>query len=578
MLVRVFLLFFIAVTAVGCAHVKHDGVKKSVVEIKDSTIVQNEEKKSQEQSEPLELDAQLLYTLLGGELAGQRGEIGLASAFYGLAAEHSKNSEIALRAAQVALYSKDLVAAKTAVDILVQNNNLSAQTRRLVLTVYLRLGDTKKSLEQIRMLLNDSDIPIRNALLAVGDMVSRHASEDVATEVMAELVKEFTSNAAIYLARSQMMMNFDEMERAFEDAEKATQLDKEWQTGYVQLARVLEKQGKRERALNVLKQAAEQNEARQLLMGYGQLLAQDGQYQEAKQQFLKMLSKEPNYPDARFAIGLVYLKLDDVLHAKESFARLYEDKAFQAKAAFYLGRIHYQQKEYEDAITWFKKVEDGAGYIDAQASMAMIYMQTGDTASSRSVLQTLRNRFPKESTRFYLLEAELLTEAEQFAVLYELMTEAVKEDADNLMLRYARSIAATEVGELAMAEQDLLLILSKEPKNVNALNALGYTLASKTFRFKEARQYLTQAITLKPNDSAIMDSMGWLSYREGRYEEALVLLEKAYKKMPEGEIAAHLGETLWMLGRQKEARTLWEEALKKDTENRYLIEVLKRLQ
>jgi Flp pilus assembly protein TadD len=208
----------------------------------------------------------------------------------------------------------------------------------------------------------------------------------------------------------------------------------------------------------------------------------------------------------------------------------------------------------------------------------MIHMQAGEVALSQSILQKLRNKLPKESARFYLLEAELLMEAEQFTVSYAVMTEAVSEHADNLMLRYARSIAATEVGELAVAEQDLLLIISKEPENVNALNALGYTLASKTFRFKEARRYLTQANSLKPNDSAIMDSLGWLNYREGRYEEALVLLEKAYKQMPEGEIAAHLGETLWMLGRQKEARELWENALKNDVKNRYLIEVLKRLQ
>ncbi|MGB1702461.1 MAG: tetratricopeptide repeat protein, partial [Cycloclasticus sp.] len=103
------------------------------------------------------------------------------------------------------------------------------------------------------------------------------------------------------------------------------------------------------------------------------------------------------------------------------------------------------------------------------------------------------------------------------------------------------------------------------------------TLASKTFRFKEAREYLTKALALKPNDSAILDSVGWLNYREGQYEKALIFLQKAYSQSPDGEIAAHLGETLWMLGRQNEARQLWQEALKRDKDNRHLIEVLKRL-
>jgi Flp pilus assembly protein TadD len=158
-----------------------------------------------------------------------------------------------------------------------------------------------------------------------------------------------------------------------------------------------------------------------------------------------------------------------------------------------------------------------------------------------------------------------------------LMNEAVNASPDDLSLRYARSIAATELDELTVAEKDLLFVLEREPNDANALNALGYTLASKTFRFKEARQYLSQAISLRPNDSAILDSMGWLNYREGHYEKALVLLQEAYKISPEGEVAAHLGETLWMLGRQKEARQLWEDALKRDADNRHLIEVLKRL-
>jgi len=147
-----------------------------------------------------------------------------------------------------------------------------------------------------------------------------------------------------------------------------------------------------------------------------------------------------------------------------------------------------------------------------------------------------------------------------------------------MALRYTRSIAATEINNLKSAEQDLLFILAKQPDNVDALNALGYTLASKTFRFKEARDYLTKALKLRPHDGAILDSMGWLNYREGHYEQALLLLEKAYEITPEGEIAAHLGEALWTMGRVKDARKVWEEALKQDADNKYLTDVLKRLQ
>jgi len=577
MILKFVLMLFVALS-VGCAHVGKSDVIKVEGAIKTTPSL---EKKAPEAEakvvEPSKLDAALLYSLLGGEVAGQRGNVNMASAFYVDAAKRSNDPQVALRAAQIAMYNKDVVAAKSAIDILVAGGDLSLQSHRLALTVYLRSGDAEKSLSQITSIIQKSDIPQRNALLAIGDIVSRNATKDVANKVINGLIDRYSEEAAIYLARSQISSHFGELEQAEEDAIKVTKLDSSWPVGFAQLALLYERKGETDRALVVLKNAAERLKARPLVMGYGQLLAKNEQYEEAREQFLILLSHEESYPEASFALGLVYLKLDNAIEATKIFKNLYEKKVFSSKSAFYLGRIHYYQKEYEDALLWFGRVSKGAHYIDSHASIAMIKSETGDLQGARSVLQRLRNEYPKDSTRFYLLEAELLMDGQHNKLLYELLTVAINENPDNLSLRYARSIAATELDKLAVAEKDLLFVLEKEPKDVNALNALGYTLASKTFRFKEARRYLAQALSLRPADPAILDSMGWLNYREGHYEDALVLLKKAYSKTPEGEIAAHLGETLWMLGRQKEARAVWEEGLKRDSDNRYLIEVLKRL-
>jgi len=568
----------VAFLSFACAHVGSGRAEKTAPAIKEQAVFENEDaQKTDQVVEPSQLDADLLYSILGGEIAGQRGEVNIASAFYADAAQRSKDPQLALRAAQIALYSKDIAAAKSAVDIFIEDEHVTLQSHHLALTVYLRAGDIEKSKRQIRLLLVNSDIPLRNTLLAIGDLVSRNASEDVAKEMMDELVATNSDEAASYLARSQIMLNFGAFDAAEKDAAKAIQLDSEWQTGYAMLAQILEQKGNTKEALIVLEEASAQFKTAELMMGYGQLLAKDGQYQAAKEVFSRVLVKEVDHVEAMFSLGLVYLKLEEAGQAKEIFEGLYEKRAFQSKAAFYLGQITYRQKEYESAISWFEKVGQGPIFIDSQVNIAMINAEMDDLPAARSVLQRLRNRFPKNSARFYILEAEFLIEAAQHKALYQLMTEAIVKDPDNLALRYARSIAANEIDELKIAEQDLLFILAQEPENVNALNALGYTLASKTFRFKEARKYLTQALSLKPDDSAIIDSMGWLNYREGNYEEALALLETAYRKSPEGEIAAHLGETLWMLGRQEEAKRIWQEGLKKFPSDKYLIEVLKRL-
>lgn len=578
MFLRFLTIAILVAAASSCASVDNGRTAKTAVMEKQAVDAQKiAVGEVVEAVESTPLDEALLFSLLGGELAGQRGEVELAAAFYVDAAKRSRDPQVALRAAQIALYTKDLLVASSMVDILVEGKSPTLETHRLALTVYLKVNDVDKSIQQALMLVEKSEAPLRSALLAIGGIVSQHVDNKVAIAVMTALIKHYPNEASVYLAQSKIYADRGDFTAARASVAQAISLDPEWQAAYVQLAQVFEKENKMQDSLAVLEAASKRFGTAELITAYGQLLAKEGSYQQAKKQFLLSLKKAPSYADARFSLALVYLKLNKPEQAKNALEALYDAGSYKAKAAFYLGQISYQQEAYQEALAWFKKVGQAPGFIDAQANIAMIHAKMGELTMAQSVLQRLRNNAPKLAARFYLLEAELLLEAGQNKQSFGLMTQAINEHSTDLALRYARSIAATELGELQVAENDLLFILAQDPNNVNALNALGYTLASKTFRFKEARQYLTQALLLMPEDSAIIDSMGWLNYREGQYEEALVLLQKAYKKSPQGEIAAHLGETLWMLGRQEEAKRIWQDGLKNDPDDRYLNEVLKRL-
>jgi tetratricopeptide (TPR) repeat protein len=524
------------------------------------------------------LSAELLFNILAGELAGKKGHIPAASAFYTRAATISSDPDLALRAVQVAIFNKDIAAAKSMVNLLLEKGQVNAQVHQLALTVYLAAGDVNKSIVQANALVAASEIPPRNTLLALGDMISRSGNKQVAYGVIDGLIASYAAESAVYLSRSQIDLKFNEAAQAEQDAKKALELAPDWSAPYLQLARVYEKVGNIESGLGVLKGANERFSDHRVSMKYGQLLAHNKQYKEAEQQFMSILDADKNHNEARFSLALVLLKQEKVAAAKAQFLTLRELGGFSSESAFYLGRIDYSGGKLESAITWFKEVGQGRIYIDAQANVAMIKSKLGDLSGARAVAANLRRQFPKKATQFYVLEGELLANENQYSELFELMTEAVGKAPDDLTLRYTRSIAAAELDKIDVVESDLHKVLEKEPDNVNALNALGYTLASKTFRFDEARGYLKKALAFRPNDSAILDSMGWLNYRSGRYEEALVLLEKAYSKQPEAEIATHLGETLWVLGRQQEAKKIWQEASEKFPEDNMLIEALKRIQ
>ena len=119
-------------------------------------------------------------------------------------------------------------------------------------------------------------------------------------------------------------------------------------------------------------------------------------------------------------------------------------------------------------------------------------------------------------------------------------------------------------------------VISVQPDNAAAINALGYTLADLTDRYDEAEQLINQAYELQPEDASIIDSMGWISYRRGRLEEAEAYLREAWKSMRNAEIAAHLGEVLWMAGQRDEARSLWQLGTQLESDNEVLIDTMQR--
>ena len=115
------------------------------------------------------------------------------------------------------------------------------------------------------------------------------------------------------------------------------------------------------------------------------------------------------------------------------------------------------------------------------------------------------------------------------------------------------------------------------PDDAEALNALGYTLADRTDRRAEALELIQRAILLKPDEPAIIDSLGWIRYRMGDLDGSLEELRRAYAKQADPEIAAHLGEVLWVKGDRDEARRVWEQGRKKDAKNKALLETIRRL-
>jgi tetratricopeptide (TPR) repeat protein len=309
---------------------------------------------------------------------------------------------------------------------------------------------------------------------------------------------------------------------------------------------------------------------------YAQFLGKTGDSKGAEREFLRILQKDASNHDARFGLALARLESGQTERARQDLLGLAEVERLQSQAQYYLGLIEMRERHFENALRWFEKIQSGSLAFDARVNAITTLIQMGRTDDARQRLEEARKLNPREALRLYLLEAEVLSKAKRYEQSFDLLTKAMEAMPGQVELIYARALMAEHLGRIEILEADLRGVLEKNPDDANALNALGYTLASQTERLEEAKRYIQRAMELKPEDPAILDSYGWLQYRLGEYEIALDYLQRAYKMMPDPEIGAHLGEVLWESGRQQDAKKIWRESLKKDPEHEDMKDVLQR--
>ena len=200
----------------------------------------------------------------------------------------------------------------------------------------------------------------------------------------------------------------------------------------------------------------------------------------------------------------------------------------------------------------------------------------GDLAAARRHLQGIAPGNDTQRVQLVLAEEQILREARQYHEALDMLGRALTALPENKDLLYARSLIAEKLSLAEVAERDLRAILRQDPKNVNALNALGYTLADRGTRLDEAQGLLREAMALKPDDPFILDSYGWLQYRLGNNGEAVKYLRRALELRSDAEISAHLGEVLWVTGERREAESVWDRALKDTPDNEALLGVINK--
>ncbi len=527
-----------------------------------------------------ELTASLLYGVLLGEIAGQRGRLDVSGASYLQAAKQSNDPRIAERALKISIYGKQPQLAYQAARRWVELAPDNAEARQTLAVLALRLNQRQEALDQFEYLLQQNDGRKNGASYqSMQALLAREPDKKRALQVMEQLVELRPQEPQAHLAYARLAMRVEDWPLAEQQIARTLELKPDWAEALILQAQVNLKQDKDSTARVQLEAALQRNpDSKELQLAYARLLVDLEDFEGARSQYRSLLKQQPDNGQIVYSLALLALEAGDLKEARTRFKKL-ADLDFQTQQAYYyLGAIAEEQKKPERALQWYSKLDpDSDHWIEVQIRIARLEAQGNDVKAARERLRSLRLSQPGQAQRLFLVEGEILTGIEWNEEAYKLYSEYLETRPDDLEILYARSLAAERLNRLDQTEADLRAVLKVEPDNTRALNALGYTLADRTDRYEEALVYVQKAFDQTPEDPAVIDSMGWVLYRLGRFQEARDHLQNAYDMTGDSEIAAHLGEVMWAMGDKESARALWDKARKEAPGDPVLEETVRRL-
>ena len=520
------------------------------------------------------ISSDLLYLLLGAEIAGQKGVYEVSLENYIKATKWTNDPKIAERATQIALFNNNEEKASEAVTLWLQMDEESVDARKIAAMLEIKQGKYEKAISHLRFLKSKEGKGFRKIIMDMARHIDKEDSKEGAFDFMDRLDKAFPDDPDVHYAYALLAMTKTDWGQAHNEILKAIQLRPQWKQARIVEVRILAQKGNSEKALSLLKDMiAEDPESDELHMIYAQYLVDLKDYDLAEIELQEIVTKKPKHYDAIYSLALVKMQNKQPDEARNLFYKLIDVPKWQNQAFYYLGRIDAKKNQIKNAISWLEKINSGPLVLDAQMTIVSLLAADKRLGEAQTNLRALHRHFPAQAHRFYLLEAELLNENHDYEGAFRVLSQALESLPDHTQLLYTRALVAERLDRLDILERDLLRILEKTPDDPNALNALGYTLADRTDRYEEARAYLDRAIQLKPDDPVIMDSYGWLQYRLGDFQIALDYLQRAYKLHEDPEIAAHLGEILWVKGQKDEAKAVWKKALSEDPNSTYLLKI-----
>ncbi|WP_239700869.1 tetratricopeptide repeat protein [Massilia sp. 9096] len=533
----------------------------------------------------VKMTPQMMTQLMGAELAFKKGDWQGPYLTMMSLAQQTRDPRLAKRAAEMALSAKQADDALAAVKLwreFAPNSDEASQYYLGLVVLSDNLGEAENLLKQR---LADATPGARGLVMfQMQQLLLRAKDKEAAAAMLERLVAPYPNMMESHVVLSQAALARNDKAAAQREAQTALKLKPDSEIAVLTLAQVSDSEAQATQVLHDY--LAAHPDAREVRVAYARLLVNARQYDAARAEFLALDKAQPDNPGTLYALGILSMQMNDSKAADGYFSRFVDlaektptDETDPTKAILILSQLAEERGDNKAALAWLDRLEtdDPKMAFGAELRRAQLTAKDGDVPGARKLLATLKTADPAEQAQILLVEAQILRDAGKPQEGFKLLEQGAKRFPDNTDFLYDYALMAEKLGRTDVMEKTLRQVIAKQPGNQQAYNALGYSLAERNVRLKEAYALVDKALKMAPDDPFIMDSMGWVQYRMGHLDAAEAQLRKAYGLRGDPEIAVHLGEVLWKKGDKEGARKLFLDAQAKDPKNDALKSTLARL-
>ncbi len=541
------------------------------------------------------LDRDLFYELLVGELSAQAGDNASAYALLLDAARKSKSPRLYQRAVELAVGARSGEAALDAARAWTQAFPSSQEATRYLVHILVGMNRVADVQEPIRRHL--AVLPEPDRIAAISQLpryLNRTADKRQVASVMQSALAAELSNATTgptaWSTLGLLRFQAADSEGAMQAAHRATALNpKAEEPAYLALAMM---GSKLPAAEEFARKFLDRRVSPELRMAYVRNLLDAQRFVDAYDQVQVVTRESPNFADSWLVQGSLEFQTQKLAQAEASLLtyvalhQVADTAAAEPKemarglvqAYLLLSQLAEQSRKFDIAQTYLDRIENPRDALRVIVRSASLLARQGKVEEARKLIRSAPEVQPEDERTKISAEVQLLRDYKLYAQAYQRLAEAIVQFPQDSELLYDQAMLAEKLGRAEEMERLLRRLIAAKPDYHHAYNALGFSLAERNVRLDEARQLITKALELAPDDPFIVDSLAWVEFRSGKLEDALRLLEGAFQKRPDAEIAAHMGEVLWTLGQRDKALAVWKKAAEINPDNETLLETTMRLQ